>query len=411
MAQQPDGQSLRTMAILSTLMAFASISTDMYLPAMPQMAHALGASAGRLEWTISGYLVGFCLGQLAWGPLSDRLGRRLPVALGLVLFLVGSAGCALAQTSATLIGWRVLQALGASASVVIARAIVRDLYRGERAAKLMSTLMTVMAIAPLAGPSVGGLILHVATWRAIFWTLVAVGVATLAALWTLPETLPGAHRTRVPLSHAFREYGLLLRHVALLGYGGVAGLYFGASFAYVTGSPFLYITYLHLSPQWYGAAFAAGIVGIMLANQVNARLLSRFSGTTLIRVGATGAALAAIVATLDTWRGWGGTAGIVAPLLVVVAANGFISANAIAGALSCFDTGAGTVSALLGSVQYGTGMIGSALVGYFAGNTPRSLSNVIAVMCIGSMLCAWWLVPVDLRHTSARKAGLEPLSD
>lgn len=147
-----DGQSLCTMAILSTLMAFASISTDMYLPAMPQMAGALGASPGQLEWTISGYLVGFCLGQLAWGPLSDRFGRRLPIAAGLILFLIGSAGCAMALSSATLIGWRVLQALGASASVVIARAIVRDLYRGARAAKLMSTLMTVMAIAPLLGP-------------------------------------------------------------------------------------------------------------------------------------------------------------------------------------------------------------------------------------------------------------------
>ena len=405
MATHPDGQSLRTMAILSTLMAFASISTDMYLPAMPQMASALGASAGRLEWTISGYLIGFCLGQLAWGPLSDRYGRRLPVAIGLVLFLIGSGGCAMAGSSGTLIAWRVLQALGASASVVIARAIVRDLYRGERAAKLMSTLMTVMAIAPLVGPSAGGLVLHIASWRAIFWVLVAVGAATLLALWILPETLSPRARTTAPLSKVVKAYGQLLRHRALLGYGGVAGLYFGASFAYVTGSPFLYITYLHLSPQWYGAAFAAGIVGIMLANQANARLLSRFSGTTLIRAGATAAALAAIVATLDTWTGWGGMAGIVAPLLMVVAANGFISANAIAGALSGFDEGAGAVSALLGSVQYGTGMIGSALVGYFAGATPRPLDGVIAVMCIGCMLCAWWLLPSTAVRAKPRTAG------
>jgi DHA1 family bicyclomycin/chloramphenicol resistance-like MFS transporter len=238
-----------------------------------------------------------------------------------------------------------------------------------------------------------------------------VGAATLLALWTLPETLTPRVRTAAPLSDAFKAYGLLLRHRTLLGYGGVAGLYFGASFAYVTGSPFLYITYLHLSPQMYGAAFAAGIVGIMLANQANARLLSRYSGIKLIRAGASAAAFAAIVATLDTWSGWGGTVGVVAPLLLVVAANGFISANAIAGALSCFDEGAGAVSALLGSVQYGTGMIGSALVGYFAGATPRSLDGVIAAMCIGCMLCAWWLLPSDAVYVEPKQPGRRQVSE
>lgn len=411
MSRQAGGQSLRKVAILGTLMAFASISTDMYLPAMPQMVSVLGASAGQLEWTISGYLIGFCVGQLVWGPISDRYGRRLPVAAGLVIFLIGSADCAMAHSAIILIGWRVVQALGASASVVIARAIVRDLYRGDRAAKLMSTLMTVMAIAPLVGPSAGGLILHIATWRAIFWVLVGVGIVTLLALWTLPETLARPARIRAPLSDAVRTYGRLLRHRTLLGYGSVAGLYFGASFAYVTGSPFLYITYFQLSPQWYGAAFAAGIVGIMLANQVNVRLLTRYSGTTLIRAGASAAALAASAAALDTWSGWGGVAGVVAPLLVVVAANGFISANAIAGALSCFDEGAGAVSALLGSAQYGAGMIGSALVGYFAGDTPLPLDGVIAVMCIGCMLCAWRMLPSDTVQNRSKQAGLRAVSE
>lgn len=387
------GQSLRTMAILSTLMAFASISTDMYLPAMPVMAVALGSDAGRLEWTISGYLIGFSLGQLVWGPVSDRLGRRLPIAAGLVLFIIGSAGCAMSASVTALLGWRAVQAVGACASVVIARAIVRDLYRGSHAAQLMSTLMTVMAVAPLLGPSVGGLILHVAPWPAIFWTLVAVGGATLLALWALPETLAAARRTRAPLRHALRAYAQLLRHEALLGYGGVAGFYFGASFAYVAGSPFLYISYFHLTPQWYGIVFAAGIVGIMLANQINARLLKRFSGDTLIRAGVSVAALAALLSTFNARAGWGGLAGIVAPLLVVIAANGFITANAIAGALSCFDEGAGAVSALLGCVQYGTGMLGSALVGLFADATPRPVTGVIAVMCVASMLCAWLLLP------------------
>ena len=144
------------LAVLSMLMGFASISTDLYLPAMPVMSRSLRAGAGMVELTISGYLVGFSLGQLLWGPISDRYGRRLSVAIGLVLFVIGSAGCALSGSALAMIGWRIVQALGACASVALSRAMVRDLYEGSRAAQMLSTLITVMAIAPLIGPLVGG---------------------------------------------------------------------------------------------------------------------------------------------------------------------------------------------------------------------------------------------------------------
>ena len=158
----------RVLAILSALMGFASISTDLYLPAMPAMGRALGADAGMVELTVSGYLIGFSLGQLLWGPIGDHYGRRLPVAIGLVLFVIGSAGCALADSAGAMIGWRIVQAVGACAGVVLSRAMVRDLYEGYRAAQMLSTLMTVMAIAPLLGPILGGQILAFAGWRAIF---------------------------------------------------------------------------------------------------------------------------------------------------------------------------------------------------------------------------------------------------
>ena len=187
---KPARHGWRVLAVLSTLMGFASISTDLYLPAMPAMSRALSADAGTVEWTISGYLIGFSLGQLLWGPIGDRHGRRAPVAIGLLLFVIGSAGCALAGSAWAMIGWRVVQAVGACAGVVLARAMVRDLYESYRAAQMLSTLMTVMAIAPLLGPILGGQILAFAGWRAIFWTLVGIGLATLAALFTLPETLP-----------------------------------------------------------------------------------------------------------------------------------------------------------------------------------------------------------------------------
>jgi len=165
------------LGILSLLRGFASISTDLYLPAMPAMGRSIGASAGMVEWTVTGYLIGFSLGQLLWGPVSDRHGRRLPVAIGIALFVVVSAGCALAGSASTMIAWWIVQAVGASAGVVLSRAMVRDLYEGHRAAQMLSTLITVMGIAPLLGPIVGGQILAFAGWHAIFWTLMGVGFA------------------------------------------------------------------------------------------------------------------------------------------------------------------------------------------------------------------------------------------
>ncbi|WP_197325051.1 multidrug effflux MFS transporter [Ralstonia solanacearum] len=386
---------LRILAILSTLMAFASISTDLYLPALPAMGTALHAGTGTIELTISGYLIGFSLGQLVWGPVGDRYGRRLPIAIGLVLFIVGSAGCAVSTSAGMMIGWRALQAVGACASVVLARAMVRDLFTGHRAAQMLSTLMTVMAVAPLLGPSVGGLILHVASWRAIFWTLAGVGVATLAALCGLPETLPPPQRSREPLRRALVRYGELLRHRRLLGYAGAGGFFYGGIYAYIAGTPFAYITYHHLSPQVYGLLFGAGIVGIMVTNQVNARLVARFGGDRLMRAGTVGAALAGALLALTAWTGWGGLAGLVVPLFLFVSATGFIVANSIAGALGSFAERAGSVSALVGSLQYGSGIIGSALVGAFADGTPWPMGCVIALAGLGSVLCARLVAPPE----------------
>ena len=397
MQQDAQGHSLKILAILSMLMAFASISTDLYLPALPVMGTALHASMGAVELTISGYLIGFSVGQLFWGPIGDRYGRRLPVAIGLVLFIAGSAGCAVSTSAAMMIGWRALQAVGACASVVLARAMVRDLYVGHRAAQMMSTLMTVMAIAPLVGPSLGGQILHVASWQAIFWTLVGVGLATLAALYALPETLPPQRRSHESLTRALGRYGELLRHRRLLGYAGAGGFFYGGMYAYIAGTPFAYITYHHVSPQFYGLLFGAGIVGIMITNLLNSRLVRRLGSDRLMRVGTLGAALAGMLLAVDARTDWGGLAGLVIPLFLFISATGFIVANSIAGALGLFPERAGAVSALIGAIQYGTGILGSALVGIFTDGTPWPMGCVIALAGVGSLLCARFLVQADTR--------------
>jgi len=384
--------SLRTLAILSALMAFGPISTDLYLPALPTMAEALHTNSGVMEWTISGYLIGFSLGQLLWGPIGDRYGRRLPVAAGIALFIVGSAGCALSTTASGMIAWRLVQAVGACAGVVLARAMVRDLYTGPRAAQMLSTLITVMAIAPLIGPIVGAEVLRFATWPWIFWLLVGFGALALLALWTLPETLPPERRRRDRLSNSLRSYYRLLGDLRVVGFAAAgASLYFGV-FAYVAGSAFAYIDYYHLSPQNYALVFGSGILGIMATNLINARRVGRWGIVTPLRVGATLAALSGLWAVFAAFTGWGGLVGLVAPLFAFTAMNGLVIANSIGGAMTHYPRRAGTVSALVGALQYGAGIAGSGLLGAFADGTPRPLGMVIALAGLFAAASAWLIV-------------------
>ncbi len=383
----------RVLAVLSALMGFASISTDFYLPAMPTMAAALGADAGTIEFTISGYLVGFSLGQLLWGPISDRHGRRLPVAAGLVLFIIGSAGCGLSGSAGTIIFWRVVQALGASASVVLARAMVRDLYEGSRAAQMLSTLIVIMAIAPLVGPILGAQVAALAGWRAIFWLLVVLGAATLVALFAIPETLPTARRSNQSLGRAALRYGELLKQRRILGYAGTGGFFYAGMFAYIAGTPFAFITYHHVPAEYYGLLFGAGILGIMATNIVNARLVRRLGIDRSLTGGTLIAALSAAVLAITAFANLGGLWGLFLPLLVFVSCTGFIVANSIAGALADFPREAGAVSALIGALQYGSGIAGSGLVGAFADGTPWPMGWVIALCGIGSLACTRLLAP------------------
>jgi DHA1 family bicyclomycin/chloramphenicol resistance-like MFS transporter len=395
----------RVLGILSTLMGFASISTDLYLPAMPAMGRELHASAGAVAYTVSGYLIGFSLGQLAWGPIGDRHGRRGPIAIGLVLFVIGSAGCALAGNVEAAIFWRVVQALGACASVVLARAIVRDLYEGHRAAQMMSTLLMVMAIAPLLGPVLGGQILVSGGWRAIFWTLVGVGIVTLAAVATLPETLPTAKRNGDRLADAFARYGQLLRDRSVLGYAGVGGFFYAGMFAYIAATPFAYITYYHVPAQAYGLLFGLGVVGIMVANFLNARLVARIGSDRMLRIGASVAALSSLVLALDARTGFVGLAGLVVPLFFFITVTGLIVANAIAGALALAPERSGLVSALVGSIQYGGGIVGSALIGYFADGTPWPMAWIIAVFGLCTVLCTRLIGDVSAREKAPGNPG------
>jgi len=388
-------RNTRVLAILSALMGFTSISTDLYLPALPAMAQALRAGAGEMEWTISGFLIGFSLGQLFWGPIGDRYGRRGPVAVGLVVFAAGSAGCALADTAFQIIGWRMVQAVGACAAVVLSRAMVRDLYEGEKSAQMMSALMTVMAVAPLLGPLAGAQILAIASWRAIFWVLVAVALLTLAALTALPETLPAERRNGETLGAAFRGYAALFGRRRILGFAATIGFFYAGIFAYIAGAPFAYIGFHHVPPEAFGLLFGAAILVIMAANMLNVRLVPVYGSARLLRAGAAAAALSGLVLAYCALTGAGGLVGLVAPLLIFNGAAGLIVANGVAGAIGVCPERAGAVSALVGALHYGAGILSAALVGALADGTPRPMAVIIALSGLGSVFCAWTLVSAN----------------
>jgi DHA1 family bicyclomycin/chloramphenicol resistance-like MFS transporter len=371
--------------ILSALMAFTSLSTDIYLPAMPLMAKDL---QGDAELTITGFLIGFCIAQLIWGPVSDHFGRRLPLFIGMVLFVIGSAGCALSTDIGQIVFWRVFQALGACTGPMLARAMIRDLFSRTRAAQMLSTLMIIMAIAPIAGPLLGGQMIKVTSWHSIFWLLAVFGTLMLISLFWLPETLPEEKRVKASLRSAFRNYYILLSNTQYMRFTLCLTFYYIAAYAFITGSPFVYITYFGVEPQHYGWLFAINIVGLMAVSMVNRRLVHRYPLETLLRFAVCIAMLAALMLALATGAGIGGIGLIAAAVFVFFAMNGVIAATSTAAALDAVPNVAGSASALMGSLQYGSGIISSLLLALLSDGTPWTMGWIIAVFTVASAVMA-----------------------
>ncbi|EED7770388.1 multidrug effflux MFS transporter [Salmonella enterica subsp. houtenae] len=371
--------------LLSALMALTSLSTDIYLPAMPIMARALHGDA---ELTITGFLIGFTLAQLIWGPVSDHLGRKIPLFIGMVLFVAGSVGCATSTTMMQMVFWRVFQAMGACTGPMLARAMIRDLFSRSRAAQMLSTLMIVMAIAPIGGPLLGGLIIKFSTWPMIFWLLSATGVVMFLALLTLPETLPEERRVQATLKGAFGNYVFLLKNRRFMRYTLSLTSYYMAVYAFIAGSPLVYISYYGVSPQHYGWLFAVNIVGVMLLSTINRKLVQRHSLDALLRTSLSLAAIAAILLTLAAGLKTGGIAFLVVMMFITFSMNGVIAATSTAAALDEVPEIAGSASALIGALQYGSGIVSTGLLALFSDNTPWTMSWIIGLFTTAGELLA-----------------------
>ena len=273
-------------ALLGVLIAVGPVSTDMYLPAFPAIEAALGGRPGTAQLTLATWFAGLAIGQVTQGTLSDRFGRRGPLIAGTALYTLASVGCAVAPDLPTLAAMRFVAAFGGSASMVIPRAIVRDLADGHAAARLMSRLMLVFGAAPILAPSLGGLVLGVAGWQAIFWITALYGVlCCVAVVLLLPETLPPRARMRLGPLALVGRWRAVLTERSFLSHAFIMGGVSFAMFAYLGGSPDVFIAQFHLTPGWYGALFGVCAAGFIATSQVNPMLLPRFGAGRLMRLG------------------------------------------------------------------------------------------------------------------------------
>lgn len=369
--------------ILGALMAVTSLSVDIYLPAMPKMQKDL---SGNIELTITGFLIGFALAQLVWGPISDRIGRRKPLFIGMVLFIIGSAGCAFSQHIEQIVFWRVFQAFGACTGPMIARAIVRDLYTKTKAAQVLSTLTIVMAIAPIAGPLIGGQLIQLSTWHSIFWLLAAIGGIIFISLLFLPETHPLDKRVHHSIKTIFFTYYYLLSNWQFMRYTLCVAFFYVAAYAFIVGSPFVYISFYGIGAQYYGWLFAINIIGVIGLSVINRYLVTKYSLNLLLRYATSVAMIALLILVMLFYWQIGSVYSIIIMVFIFFSMNGIIAACSTAAALDSVPQIAGSASALIGSLQYGSGIISSLLLAWLSNGSPRSMILIMAAFTVLSVV-------------------------
>jgi DHA1 family bicyclomycin/chloramphenicol resistance-like MFS transporter len=373
--------------LLGVFIAVGPAATDMYLPAFPSVEASFGTAPGTAQLTLAAWFAGLAVGQMTQGTLSDRFGRRNPLILGFAIFTLSTLGCALAPTLGWLALFRAGAAIGASAGMVIARAVVRDLVDGSRAAILMSRLMLVMGVAPVLAPTIGGALLTFANWRFIFWVLAVYGATSGLLAWRLlPETLPPLLRVRLNLAQQLSRYASILGERTFLTHAvmGASGSF--CMFAYLAGSSPVFIQGFGLSPSAFALIFGLCSCGLIAGSQVNARLIPRlglsFMLTAISRVSLLATTTLAVLAFSGVHVLWA----IVAPLVVALSCQGFSNGNTSVGALSRHAGHAGSASALMGMGQFSLGASSGLLVGLLTDGTPRGMAALMMCGSLGAVI-------------------------
>ena len=389
-------------ALLAALTAIGPLSTDMYLPSMPDIARQLGASTTQVQLTISSYLIGFAVGQIVYGPVSDRHGRKPILLAAVALYCAASLACALATSIEMLIVARFAQALGGSGGIVLARAIVRDLYSGARAGRELSVMGAVMALAPVLAPVAGGVLQTGFGWRSVFFALVGGGLIGAALVWPLlPETLAARATEPVSPSSMLKSYRVVARSPAYLAYLALASTSFGGLFAWISGTSFVLQNLYGLSPFEFGVAFAVGSVGYMGGTMLAARLVMRLGIDNTLGVGVGAMAAGGLGMVVAVALGLTSAASLVLPMAIYLGGMGMVLPQAIAGAMTPFPERAGAASALLGFIQQSAAALCGAVVGWLLGESAWPLALAVAAMgCLSLLL---WICTRAIRARVSAK--------
>ncbi len=384
---------------LGALSGFGPLCLDMYLPALPDLAVDLASTAGAAQLTLSACIIGLALGQLLAGPLSDRLGRRRPLLLGVALFVVTSVVCATTTSITVLIAVRFLQGVTGAAGIVIGRAVVADLFTGKAAAAYFSAIATINGLAPILAPVLGGQILRVGTWQTVFWVLAGIGCALLVLSFAvIRETLPPERRLRQQASGTDGAFRRLLRDRGYVGAVLAGALVTAAMFGYISASPFLLQEGFGLSAQAFSLCFALNAVGIILATQLGRLLLRRTTSLVLLTAGVLQALVGAVLLAVTVGFG-GGLAAVLMSLFVMVSAVGLALPHASTLAMGRHREIAGSASALLGLSQFALGAAAAPLVGLGDVTDGHALALTALVATIAGLLVLLWSRP-SLRGTS-----------
>jgi MFS transporter, DHA1 family, multidrug resistance protein len=366
-------------ALLALFTTIGPLSIDLYVPALPDIARSLAASDAEVQLTISVYLVGFAVGQLAYGPLSDRGGRRPIMLVALALFCVATLMCAVAPSIGALLLARFVQGAGASGAIVLARAVIRDLYEGPRAARELSTMAMIMGVAPIVAPLIGGALQTLSGWRADFIFIFASGAISLALAWLkLPET----RRAGAPLqsfADVLASFGVVARNRAFVIHIVMVALTFAGLFAWISGSSFVLQNLYGLSPLSYGIAFALSACGFITGTSIAAGIVGRIGVDRTIGLGAVTLAAAGFALTGSTLLLPPTGAGLAVPVALYLAGMGLVMPQAFAASLQPFPYRAGAASALGGVVQQSAAAIVGAAVGRAIGTTAWPLVLVMAI--------------------------------
>jgi DHA1 family bicyclomycin/chloramphenicol resistance-like MFS transporter len=367
---------------LAGLVAMMAVSTDLYLPAIPQLIESLGANISQGQLTLSIFLLGFATGQLFYGSISDRYGRKPVLYLGLAIYILATLGCAAAQDINTLIAARFVQGLGGACGPVLARAIVSDSYSRRDAARVMAAIAGAMALVPAIAPVFGSWLLYVFTWRAHFILLLILGLITVFAVTRLPESCKTIGDSPLKLSHVFSQFSLCLGNRNFVGYALCGGATYAAMFCYISTTSFIMIELLGVEPEYFGYTFMSVVFGYITGAVISSRLVNRWGTTRVLTlgqsVGLSAAGLLLVLASFDVYR----LMPVLFVFFLVFMSGGLCLSIGQMGAISELPKDAGKASSVFGFLQITFAALLGYLVGFFYNDTlvPTAIGVTVAVL-------------------------------